>query len=239
MFRDDGNEELKKLREELEELKKSMRALAEEKIAEDTRIEEPHTPEDPQTEDAEAPSIEDQPPEGDEETPPEEPPLWEESRGEWRDHSDRPRRIYVKRDFGDRLGDYISEFVEDVMEGVSSELERSIFADPHVRHRRRERRKEAIDSKAAATAMSALGNEHRIKVLEELSYGGAYAAGLQEVLTEISPSTLSSHLDVLQEAGLVTQERRRGRYLVTIPGRLAVKMAYQIADRIERDQRHD
>jgi DNA-binding transcriptional ArsR family regulator len=59
------------------------------------------------------------------------------------------------------------------------------------------------------------------------------------VLTEISPSTLSSHLDVLQEARLVTQERRRGRYLVTIPGRLAVKMAYQIADRIERDKRHD
>ena len=238
MFRDDGNEELKKLREELEELKKSMRALTKENISEDTRMEEPHTPVDPQPEDYEAPSIEDQPPEGDE-APHEEPPLWEESRGEWRDRGERPRRIYVKRDFGDRLGDYISEFVEDVMEGVSSELERSLFADPHMRHRRRERRREAIDSKAAATTMSALGNEHRIKILEELSYGGAYAAGLQEVLTEISPSTLSSHLDVLQEAGLVTQERRRGRYLVTIPGRLAVKMAYQIADRIERDKRHD
>ena len=51
-------------------------------------------------------------------------------------------------------------------------------------------------------------------------------------------STLSSHLDVLQEAGLITQERKRGRYLITIPGRLAVKMAYQIADRIGRSGRH-
>ena len=232
MFRDDRNEELKKLREELEDLKKSMRALSEERIAEDPTMEEPHTPED-----SEASSIEDQPPEGDE-VPHEEPPRWEESRWEWRDRGERPRRTYAKRDFGDRLGDYISEFVEDVMDGVSSELERSLFVDPHMRQRRRERRREAIDSNAAAVAMSALGNEHRIKILEELSYGGAYAAGLQEVLTEISPSTLSSHLDVLQEAGLITQERRRGRYLVTIPGRLAVKMAYQIADRIERDKRH-
>ena len=62
------------LREELEELKKSMRALTKENIAEDTRMEEPHTPVDPQPEDYEAPSIEDQPPEGDE-APHEEPPL--------------------------------------------------------------------------------------------------------------------------------------------------------------------
>ncbi|GAI57596.1 unnamed protein product [marine sediment metagenome] len=58
-------------------------------------------------------------------------------------------------------------------------------------------------------------------------------------MPEISASTLSSHLDVLQEAGLITQERRRGRYLITIPGRLAVKMAYQIADRIGRSRRHE
>ena len=125
------------------------------------------------------------------------------------------------------------------MEGVSSELERSLFADSHIRRRHRERRTEPLDTKGAADAMSALGNEHRIKILEEMSYGGLYSRDLQEALPEISASTLSSHLDVLQEAGLITQERRRGRYLITIPGRLAVKMAYQIADRIGRSRRHE
>ena len=223
---DNRNEELKKLREELEELKKNVRNLAVEKIEDGSQLAEPPYPEEqgvpPIAEEVEI-------------IPPEEPPQREEPRREWREHRARPRRIYMKEDFGDRLGDYISEFVEDVMEGVSSELERSLFADPDLRRsRRRERRREPMDAKAAATAMSALGNEHRIKILEEMSFGGLYASDLQEALSEISASTLSSHLDVLQEAGLIAQERRRGRYLITIPGRLAVKMAYQIADRIGR-----
>ncbi|MCK4438274.1 winged helix-turn-helix transcriptional regulator, partial [Candidatus Bathyarchaeota archaeon] len=56
---------------------------------------------------------------------------------------------------------------------------------------------------------------------------------LQDTLKEISASTLSSHLDVLQEAGLIVQERRRGRYLITMSGRLAIKMASSIAKRVD------
>jgi DNA-binding transcriptional ArsR family regulator len=138
--------------------------------------------------------------------------------------------------WGESLGEYIGTFVEDVMEGVGAEIERSLFVDPHIRHRHRERRRQPMDTKAASEAMSALGNEHRIKILEELSFGGHYANELQESLSGISASTLSSHLDILQESGLIVQERRRGRYLITIPGRLAVKMAYQIADRIDRSR---
>ena len=40
---------------------------------------------------------------------------------------------------------------------------------------------------------------------------------------------------VLEESGLVTQERRRGRYLITVPGRLAVNMAYEISKRSDKD----
>jgi DNA-binding HxlR family transcriptional regulator len=58
--------------------------------------------------------------------------------------------------------------------------------------------------------------------------GGKYISDLQSSMPEITASTLSSHLDVLQEAGLVVQERVRGRYLVTIPGRMAYKMANTI-----------
>jgi DNA-binding transcriptional ArsR family regulator len=129
--------------------------------------------------------------------------------------------------FGDRIGDYISSFVQDVMEGVSIEMERSLFQDKHTLRER----DHAIDAGEVARIMGSLGNEYRIRILDELSYGGLYASDLQELIQEISPSTLSSHLDVLGEAGLIFQERRRGRYIITIPGRLAVKMAYQIAER--------
>ena len=140
---------------------------------------------------------------------------------------------YIKTDFMDELGDYIEDFVEDVMEGVTTGLEESLFL--HRRPRRMPYRKVRTvdklaeeDAKLTADAMSALANEHRIKILDELSYGGLYASDFQERLPEISPSTLSSHLDVLEKAGFIVQERRRGRYVISMAGRLAVKMAFQL-----------
>jgi DNA-binding transcriptional ArsR family regulator len=142
----------------------------------------------------------------------------------------RPIRPPVGPDWGDRLGDYIGEFVDDVMDGVSSELERSLFTESRDRG---VRPTVMTDSEIARTSavMSAMANEHRIRILKELTWGGMYAGDLQENLKEISPSTLSSHLDTLQGAGLIYQEKRRGRYLITISGRIAVNMAAQIAKR--------
>ena len=64
-------------------------------------------------------------------------------------------------------------------------------------------------------------------------------SGSQKVLKEISASTLSSHLDVLEQVGLISQEKRRGRYLITMAGRIAIKMAAQIAKRVEVKQDFD
>ena len=134
--------------------------------------------------------------------------------------------------FGEKLGEYIGEFVSDIMENVNSELEQTIFLD-----RRGKRERPTIMSdrnvKRTAAIMSAMGNEHRITILREMSWGGMYSSDLQEVLNEISPSTLSSHLDVLEQVGLIHQEKRRGRYLITMAGRIAIKMAAQIAKRAE------
>ncbi|MCW4048217.1 MAG: helix-turn-helix domain-containing protein [Candidatus Bathyarchaeota archaeon] len=163
--------------------------------------------------------------------------LWSEPDTEYDDPSEyrrRPRRKFKVKfpdeEFGDRLGDYIGGFVEEVMEGVASEIEQSLFRD-----RRPTRVRPAIlsddDVKKTASVMSALGNEHRIKILKELSWGGLYSSDLQETLKEISPSTLSKHLEVLQDVGLIIQERRRGRYLISMNGRLAIKMASSIAKR--------
>jgi DNA-binding transcriptional ArsR family regulator len=142
----------------------------------------------------------------------------------------RPPRPPMGPDWGDRLGDYIGEFVDDVMDGVTSELERSLFTESRDQG---VRPTVMTDSEIAKTSaiMSAMANEHRIRILKELTWGGMYAGDLQENLKEISASTLSSHLDTLQGVGLIYQEKRRGRYLITISGRIAVNMAAQIAKR--------
>ena len=141
-------------------------------------------------------------------------------------------------DMGGKIHDYVEDVMDGVAEGISGELERSVFIGPHgvrVSRGRREEDSVQTDPVKVAFAMSALGNEHRLKVLGELAYGGRYIRELQDKLPEITASTLSSHLDVLEKAGLVAQEKVRGRYLITIPGRMAYKMAKKIARVIEKE----
>jgi DNA-binding transcriptional ArsR family regulator len=146
--------------------------------------------------------------------------------------SERKRRG-ISIDIEDRMSDYLGDIMEGVAEGIRGELEKSIFISPHgpqikiYRGGREEPEEEPeeVDVAKAAAMMSALGQEHRLKILAELMKGGKYISELQDSLSEITTSTLSSHLDVLREAGLVVQERVRGRYLITIPGRIAYKMA--------------
>ena len=92
-----------------------------------------------------------------------------------------------------------------------------------------------VNPKAAANLMNALGHENRVTILGELVSGGHYASDLQEKIPDIGASTLSSHLDVLEKAGLVVQEKARGRYLITMPGRLAYQMANEIAKQVEQN----
>lgn len=225
MFRNkDDRDEISKLREELEELKKNMKELAR------IRTTTPETPEEPV--ELEGP-LELEEPETLEE--PEEPERHEEPDETWARRRSRQRRDWDE--WGESFGDYIGSFVEDVMEGVAAEIETSFRFHPRDRTEktRRYRKTRSVDVAMAASVMSALGNENRLKILDALSHGGLYAGDLQEAIEDIGASTLSSHLDVLEESGLVTQERRRGRYLITVPGRLAVNMAYEISKRSDRD----
>lgn len=164
--------------------------------------------------------------------------------------------IYI--DVGERVQDYVggimegvgdaTDIVEGVVEGIHGELEKSIFVGPHGRHisirrpglktrkhgRAREREDEPVDFERTAKVMSALGQEHRLRILSGLMSGGKYVNELQEMLPEIAASTLSAHLNVLEDAGLVIQERVRGRHLITIPGRSAYKMARRVNRFLER-----
>jgi DNA-binding HxlR family transcriptional regulator len=152
----------------------------------------------------------------------------------------RSRGIYI--DVGNRVHDYVEDVMESVAEGIHGELEKSIFIGPRGVRIIKERKNQILGEEAegevnfpkTAEVMSALGQEHRLKILKELASGGKYINELQEKLSEITTSTLSSHLKVLEEAGLVVQEKVRGRYLITIPGRTAYKMATRITRFLER-----
>ena len=145
-----------------------------------------------------------------------------------------------KRSFGQSLSEYVNDVVESVLSGISSEIEKSVFIDPtgawfdrHVA-KVQSRSLSATEAGRAASLMSAMASEHRLRVLTELLYGGRYASELESVLKEISPSTISNHLKILEESGLVVQEGDRGRYLITLPGRIALKMATRLTRFLDR-----
>jgi DNA-binding transcriptional ArsR family regulator/tetrahydromethanopterin S-methyltransferase subunit B len=145
-----------------------------------------------------------------------------------------------KRNFAQSLSDYVNDVVESVTSGISSEIEKSVFVDPtgawFDRHIARVQARSITQAEAerAATLMSAMASEHRLRILNELLYGGRYASEIEAILKDISPSTISNHLKILQEAGLVVQEGDRGRYLITLPGRIALKMATRLNRFLER-----
>ena len=145
-----------------------------------------------------------------------------------------------KRNLGQSLSDYMNDVVESVMSGITSEIQKSVLVDPtgvwFDRHIASVQSKSMTSQEAqrAATLMTAMSSEHRLRILTELLYGGRYASELETVLKDISPSTISNHLKILQESGLVVQEGDRGRYLITLPGRIALKMATRLARFLER-----
>ena len=141
--------------------------------------------------------------------------------------------------FGESLSEYVNDVVQSVMSGISSEIERSVFVDPtgawfdrHVA-KVQARSMSVAEAERASTLMGAMASEHRLRILSELLYGGRYASEIESVLKDISPSTISSHLKILEEAGLVVQEGDRGRYLITLPGRIALKMSTRLTRFLE------
>ena len=145
-----------------------------------------------------------------------------------------------KRNLAQSLSEYVSDVVESVTSGISSEIEKSVFVDPTGAWFDRQIAKvqaKAItqpEAERAAALMGAMASEHRLRILNELLYGGRYASEIETVLKDLSPSTISNHLKTLQEAGLVVQEGDRGRYLITLPGRIALKMATRLTRFLDR-----
>lgn len=218
-----------KLKEEVRQLREQLSRIAEQLDKDEPEVEEATPEQEPEQE----------PEPGQDETPEKEPYENQEERQDRRNK--RYGKLYGEmygrawrpnEPWGEKLGEYIGDFVNDVMQNVNSELEETLFQESG-RRREKPTMMSDRDVKKTAAIMRAMGNEHRITILKELSWGGMYSSDFQEALKEISPSTLSSHLDVLEQVGLIHQEKRRGRYLITMAGRIAIKMAAQISKRVE------
>ncbi len=142
---------------------------------------------------------------------------------------EKKRKYGIYIDVGNRVRDYVKDIMECVVEGIHGELEKSVLIGPRgvkiIKRRKPSIEETEYNLSKTAEIMNALSHEHRLKILKELMSGGKYINELQEKLSEITTSTLSSHLKVLEEVGLVVQEKVRGRYLITMPGRAAYKMA--------------
>lgn len=85
-----------------------------------------------------------------------------------------------KPNLGQTIGDYVNEVVQSVMSGITSEIDKSVFVDPtgvwFDRHIAKVQSRSLSDAEAgrAASLMSAMASEHRLRILTELLYGGRY-----------------------------------------------------------------
>ncbi len=135
---------------------------------------------------------------------------------------------------GKEIGEYIKLVVSDAMRGANRAM-RSVFIGPDGAGLKIDENGISIGKSAAEAvqkvpAMDAerllapLASAERIDILYLLAEEPRYHQDLME-LSGLKPGTLPHHLKQLEEAGYVTQERVRGRYLITIPGRMALKLA--------------
>ena len=87
----------------------------------------------------------------------------------------------------------------------------------------------------AALRFRALGDETRLRILEQLSAGERSVTDLTERV-DIGQSLMSHHLRILREAGLVAT-RREGRWVhygISEPALAAVKLALYELDPLAR-----
>jgi len=135
-----------------------------------------------------------------------------------------------------------NDIIEGLMNGIRGEIEKSVLISPsgiYVRpvKKRKISEKEKLDHGKIASVMRVLSNEHRLKILSALMNGGKYASDLEQKIHGISASALSSHLKILEETGLIVQESVRGRYLITMLGRVILKIINRLARLLEEGEK--
>jgi DNA-binding transcriptional ArsR family regulator len=80
-----------------------------------------------------------------------------------------------------------------------------------------------FDPETASSMLKPLANEERLKILQALYTEGKYFTDMVD-LTGLEHSPLRFHLSSLIDAGYAEQERYRGRYLITVYGKIALRL---------------
>lgn len=90
-----------------------------------------------------------------------------------------------------------------------------------------------LNPSEVAETLSVLSNPDRLTILKLLYKQDRYFSELEDIL-EIGPSSLRHHLSRLINAGLVKQERSRGKYAITRRGIAALILSSYLHKRILR-----
>jgi len=107
----------------------------------------------------------------------------------------------------DEIREAIREQIDTVSEGLK---ERVVLVD-------------TLDPLEIENDLKILASKERLYILKLLFREGKYFTELEEH-TGLNPSPLTFHLSKLIEGGFVSQEKTRGRYLITTKGRVALML---------------
>lgn len=134
------------------------------------------------------------------------------------------------------FGDTLQKYIGGVMDSIAIGLEGAVgVIDIDKKMKKGKKRKststiivapEYLDNfyEKGADFMSVIADDNRLKMLKAMERGGKYQKELSEEIG-VKGGTFKHHMDKLVEVGFVAQEAVRGRYLITMEGREALKLA--------------
>ncbi len=123
----------------------------------------------------------------------------------------------------------IEQEVEDTLREIEEEIEGERVEE--FKHEVFEDLITALNPSEVAETLSVLSNPDRLKILKLLYERDRYFGELEEILG-IGPSSLRHHLSRLINAGLIKQERSRGKYTITKRGVAALILSSYMHKRI-------
>jgi len=135
---------------------------------------------------------------------------------------------------GEAVNAFVSSLLREIAESITREM--SVAISPrrilvHAEHKAEA--PEGVPAEEAERIISPLAHAERIRILQALRGGGKYAADLARI-TGLESGPLHFHLKILMDAGYILQERERGRYLITMPGRIALKLVEYLYRQLSR-----
>jgi hypothetical protein len=134
-------------------------------------------------------------------------------------------------DFDSSLGGYLESVLGSVAESLDTAFRGVFTTGPKSSSGRKSRFKSPVFTKEQEDSffeetpelIGLLADSNRLKLLKRLESGPKYQSDLTD--DKLQGGKFKHHMDKLQEAGWIIQEKARGRYLITISGREALKFA--------------